>query len=104
MPTVALSSRAQADIVDRIAYLATFSAAASDKFAAALKSALHRLESSPRIGFAFPTRRRRLKGIRVMVVPKFRNYCIFYRESNDTIEVMRVLHGARDIAALLEEE
>jgi addiction module RelE/StbE family toxin len=29
------------------------------------------------------------------------NYLVFYRVSNDTIEIVHVLHGARDYAVLL---
>lgn len=34
--------------------------------------------------------------IRWLVVPKFRNYLIFYRPVADTITVVRILHAARD--------
>jgi toxin ParE1/3/4 len=33
-----------------------------------------------------------------------RDYLVFYRLVDDFVEVVRVLHGARDIEALLEEE
>lgn len=32
------------------------------------------------------------------------NYLIFYRPLPDGIEILRVLHGARDIAAILFDE
>ena len=34
--------------------------------------------------------------IRWLVVPKYRNYLIFYRPHHDTIMVVRILHAARD--------
>ncbi len=34
----------------------------------------------------------------------FRDYLIFYRVFNDTIEVLHVLHGARDYAPILFPE
>jgi toxin ParE1/3/4 len=36
-------------------------------------------------------------------VPGFRNHLIFYRVTGDAIEVLRVLHAARDVRKLLEE-
>jgi toxin ParE1/3/4 len=35
-------------------------------------------------------------------IGRFRNYLIFYRRQNDEVEVLRVLHGARDIRSILD--
>jgi plasmid stabilization system protein ParE len=35
---------------------------------------------------------------------KFENFLIFYQSTEEEILIVRVLHGARDIAALFEEE
>ena len=40
----------------------------------------------------------------VSTVPGFENHLIFYRVTEEAIEVFRVLHGARDIEAILSEE
>ena len=45
-----------------------------------------------------------LIGIRQWRVSGFENYLIFYRPIEDGIEVLRVLHGARDIEGLFREE
>lgn len=45
----------------------------------------------------------RLTGIRSLPVPGFRNYLIFYRIQGDQLEIIRVLHGARDLELALEE-
>jgi plasmid stabilization system protein ParE len=34
--------------------------------------------------------------VRWFVIPRFRNYLIFYRRHSDTILVLRVLHATRD--------
>jgi plasmid stabilization system protein ParE len=34
--------------------------------------------------------------VRWFVIPRFRNYLIFYRVHNETILVLRVLHAAQD--------
>ena len=39
--------------------------------------------------------------IRVWPVRGFRNYLVFYREVDTGIEVIRILHGARDWQAIL---
>ena len=53
--------------------------------------AQHR-ELGPRIRNAAP----RHSQIRWFVVPKFRNYLIFYQPFEETIMVVRVLHAAQD--------
>lgn len=48
---------------------------------------------------------RRHQNIRSWVVTEFTNYLIFYRELPDGsgVEILRVLHGARDLDALFEK-
>jgi toxin ParE1/3/4 len=36
-------------------------------------------------------------------VKGFKNYLIFYRATDSEVEVLRVLHGARDLEAILED-
>lgn len=45
-----------------------------------------------------------LEGIRSWVVKGFENYIVFYREIPGAIEVLRVLHGARDVLRALGEQ
>jgi toxin ParE1/3/4 len=46
---------------------------------------------------------RHLKGVRSYPIRGFRNYLIFYLPAKDGIEVLRVIHGARQIEQALEE-
>ena len=46
----------------------------------------------------------RLAGLRSWPVPGFPKHLIFYRVDEDLVEVVRVLHGARDLAIVLEDE
>jgi toxin ParE1/3/4 len=46
----------------------------------------------------------RLAGLRVSRIDGFPNHVIFYRPIDGGIEVVRVLHGARDIDSVLESE
>jgi toxin ParE1/3/4 len=43
------------------------------------------------------------RGVRVWRVDGFKNHLIFYCPTNDGIDVVRVLHGARDIEAIFSE-
>jgi len=43
-------------------------------------------------------------GVRMWRVKGFRRYLIFYRPIEDGIEIVRVIHSSRDIAALFGED
>jgi toxin ParE1/3/4 len=58
------------------------------------------LASSPGIGSLCQFDKPLLEGIRVWPISGFKNYLVFYRALTDEIEVIRVLHGARDLNAL----
>lgn len=58
----------------------------------------------PEIGAKRAFSNTRLTGIRLWPVLGFSKYLIFYQVTEDSIRVLRVLHSARDIAALFDEE
>ena len=45
-----------------------------------------------------------LAGLRIWRIDGFPNHLIFYRPIEGGIEIVRVLHGVRDIGAVLESE
>jgi toxin ParE1/3/4 len=49
---------------------------------------------SPLFGAQFPN-------LRMWPVPKYRKYLIFYRATEINLEIVRILHGARDIERIL---
>ena len=51
-----------------------------------------------------PTVIRVSPGLRMLRVRGFGKYLLFYRETPEGIELVRVLHAARDIGAALGEE
>ena len=105
--TFRVSQRTQArrDILELVAYIAI----ENPKAAAALYDVYERtlattLASTPGIGRPYASSHPRLKGVRAISIGRFRNYLIFYRREGDVVEVLRVLHGARDIRAILSAE
>lgn len=77
---------------------------ASDRFLSAVEAAIRRLAEMPGLGAARPFSNPLLGEMRMWPVPGFRKYLVFYRATAEVLEVVRVLHGARDIAAILEED
>ncbi len=62
----------------------------------AVEQAYKRLANMPGIGVEQAVRNSGLIGLRRLSVPGFRSFLIFYLPHDDGIEIVRVLHGARD--------
>ncbi|WP_396127361.1 type II toxin-antitoxin system RelE/ParE family toxin [Acidicapsa acidisoli] len=56
----------------------------------------------PRMGLRCGFRRLSLRRIRRWPLKGFENWLIFYQPKHQGIEVVRVIHGSRDIEALLD--
>lgn len=62
------------------------------------------IEQRCRLIAEFPKAARRVNSIAGVVrVVSFKRYLVFYRDSKDAIDVLRVLHSARDIDSILED-
>jgi toxin ParE1/3/4 len=94
---------ARSDVVQQYAYIAVENEAAAERFLDAVESTYRQLVRSPEIGHEYTTMNPRLGGIRVWPVRSFRKMLVFYRVSPRAVEVIRVLHGARDIDAIFGE-
>jgi len=57
----------------------------------------------PGAGRAWSSHLPRLAGVRVYRMRHFRNYLVFYRPHGNGVEVLTILHGARDLDAALED-
>lgn len=54
----------------------------------------------PAIGTQRAFRNRRYSSVRMWPIDGFERYLVFYRVLDDGVEVLRVLHGSRDIERL----
>jgi len=96
LPKVRIRPEATEDLEKIVAYLDTQSEDAGDRFLARFFEAAEMLGTMPRMG-AVRRARGRLKGLRSWPLSKFDKYLVFYLPVDTGIEVVRVLHGARDI-------
>jgi toxin ParE1/3/4 len=94
------------DLIESADYLARHaSLPTADRFLAAAEKTIEQLARMPGLGTRWDSDRTRLAGVRYRPVSRFRKYLVFYRpHAEGGIEVLRVLHGARDLANLLEAE
>lgn len=97
--------RAERDIECQVDYylLEVGSLDPAERFVVALEETLELLVGNPGIGSAREFARNELAGVRSFPVKSFGRHLIFYRPTEQGIEILRVLHGARDLGAILDE-
>jgi toxin ParE1/3/4 len=86
------------------AYIGERNLDAAHRFRQAAEVTFEALARTPGIGTPNEIANRRSAGLRCARVRRFRNYLIFYRPIEGGIDVSRVLHAARNIKRVLEEE
>jgi toxin ParE1/3/4 len=104
-PTVVKLRPAVLDIIDIADYIArNTSLAAADRFIAATEKTCDQLARQPGIGSRWEDEDPELTGVRLFPVSRFKKYLIYYRPIVDGIEVLRVIHAARDTRRLLGDD
>lgn len=98
MKRVRLRPRADRDVDSAIAYLLKDRPVTAQQFVRELEAALRRISQRPAIGS--PRYARVLQGLRVWQLPRF-PYLVFYLQRRSYLDVIRVLHGARDVPTAL---
>jgi toxin ParE1/3/4 len=99
-----ISKIAEQDTEEITLYLALDNPPAETKFREALEATYTLLSTMPDMGSTRDYHNPRFSNLRMFPIKKFENYLIFYQSTEEELLVVRVLHGARDIAALFEEE
>jgi len=98
MPRVTRRPLAETDILEIWDYIADDSLAAADRWVDRLDEQFRLLAAQPMMGRA---RGELAPGVRSF---PFGRYVIFYVPLDDGIDLVRVLHGARDIDAVFNPE
>jgi toxin ParE1/3/4 len=91
------------DLEEQAAYIAHHDAATGRRFLESARTTMLGLLRMPQKGRRRPMRDAALEDLRSYPVRGFANHLIFYRVLENEVEVIRVLHGARDIDPILEE-
>jgi toxin ParE1/3/4 len=98
MPSVVVRPRALADLADIWAYIAEDSVKHADRFTSLINRQFRTLARRPLMGRGRPEL---AAGLRSFPVGR---YVIFYVPLLTGVEIVRVLHGARDIESALQDE
>jgi toxin ParE1/3/4 len=93
-----ITPQAEADLEEVWRYVAQGGEARADQFLDKILNQCRQLAEFPRMGRA---RENLAPNLRSFPVKK---YVIFYRPVDDTIEIVRILHGARDIESIFRDE
>ena len=94
---VYFSPLAVSDLEEIRDYVAERNVDAAEQLLDAIEEACNRIGHPPQIG---RSRDDMIPGIRVFPVKK--NYAVFYRVLADAVEIVRVVHAARDFSRLFE--
>lgn len=102
MGRVLLTPAAESDVAHLVHYFFSQSAEVASRFYAAVEDGCKQLAESPELGESLSTSVEALADIRRWPVPGFRNHLVFYRQVPRGIDIVRILHAARDWQAILE--
>ncbi len=99
--TVRRRLRAAQDVEQIADYLAADSLEVAIRFVQNTEATIHEISESPQLGGLFESGVPELAGLRYRRIMGFPNHLVFYLEDENAIDVIRVLHGARDLDTAL---
>lgn len=100
MPVVLQTPESRADIVEILFYIRRESVAGARRVHAAMDETLRLLAEYPNAG---REREELAPRLRSLPVRGYRNFLVFYRVIPNGVEVIRVLHGARNLRRIFRK-
>lgn len=104
MTTILRSSAAKQDLKEIVIRIGRTSLNSARRFLEFAERTFELLAIMPGLGAAYPHSNPRLPGLRHFPVHGFQNHVVFYIPLDNDIEVVRVVHGARDLPSIVDEE
>jgi len=102
--TVIFSKKAEEDIESIVTHIALDHPRASQEFRDALRHTCSLLAEMPGMGPLRNFGNSRLMDIRLWPLKHFEKHLLIYRVTEEFLDIIRVVHGARDLPTLLEAE
>lgn len=97
-------ARALADLEERSEYIRRHNPRAALRFLAEAEATIGRLAAMPGLGSRYAPDHPVLADLRFFPISRYESDLVFYRPLGDGIEVIRVLHGARDLGRIIADE
>jgi toxin ParE1/3/4 len=103
---VVVRPKARRDLDDQAVYLAEeASPAIGYRFLVAAESTFALLATQPQIGWRPKVKRPKgLESLRMFTISGFEKVLVLYRPTPDGVEIVRVVHGSRDLRAVIRSE
>ncbi len=92
------------DLIELATYIGEDNLEVSDRFLLAAEETFKQLGKIPGIGKLCEFSHPNLFGIRQQSIKGFRKYLVFCREIDSVVEVLRVIHGPRDIEEIFLQD
>lgn len=92
---------ANADVDEAASFIAQDSIEAALRFYDAVDQTFRQIREHPTRWARYELDHSKLANVRKRAVGGFRNYLVFYQIGADVVEIIRVLHGARDIPSAI---
>jgi toxin ParE1/3/4 len=100
---VFVRARARRDILSNAEYLEEHgSAETAQRFLEAIQNTSEALARMPKVGTLCAFQSPALRRLRRWPVKGFENWLIFYQPKRNGVEIVHLIHGARDIESLLD--
>lgn len=101
---IVITPRASFDLDELFEYIAQNNSDAALRFFDSARQTFSQLARTPGMGSIYEISNPSLQGLRRWKVKGFEKYIIFYRFSEQFLEVLRIIHAGRDIPTILEDE
>ena len=101
MNRVVQRDEAEEDLIEVFVFLGEKNPSSARHFVRAAEDTFQTLAEQPGMGKTLESKNPDLQGVRWFPVKDFPKVLVYYRPLTDGVEVLRVLHGARDLASLL---
>ena len=96
--------QARRDLLELADYIARDSLDTAERFLDAAEAAFHLLASVPEMRTPCEFRVPEATGIRMWSIRGFQSHVVFYRPLKAGVDVVRVIHAARDIRSIFTED
>jgi toxin ParE1/3/4 len=91
-------------LAEHYEYIAQDKVEPAERFLVVAAESFERLAQWPEIGLPWKSNRPTHRGLRYYPMPApYRSYLIFYRSTEQTLDVIAVLHAARDLQDAISE-
>lgn len=92
------------DLIELATYLSEDNLDVSERFLFAAEKTFQKLSQFPQRGKLSNLTHPQLRDVRQQAIEGFRKHIIFYRLTDSEVEIVRVIHGTRDIEAILKQD